>query len=222
MSTKQQVIIVGGGETFDTREDYLSWLENQMTFEPFRYATRKKNWKENLQADLNGWFGSKYEVAYLSMPNKLDAKYDAWKIYFDRIIPHLRDGVILVGHSLGGLFLSKYLGESKDFPVKVSAVCLISTPLSCYSSSTGRGFNNEGFGGFSIELERYCQSDCDFGECHVFHSVDDTVVPLKDSVYQNCTNFTPHTFSDRGHFIHDEHFPELVSVIKQVSSPKRR
>lgn len=208
MSNKQQVVVVGGGETFDTREEYLEWLKTQMRFEPFKYATRKKNWKENLESDLNGWFGKKYEVAYLSMPNKLNAKYEEWKIYFERIVPHLRKDYILVGHSLGGQFITKYLGEY-DGPVP-KAVLYVSSPIVfCWEP---------GFADFGIDLGAYKHHGF---EVHVFHSTDDVIVPIENSLadglrkYNKKTKF--HIFEDRGHFIYDEHFPELVRVIKGLS-----
>ncbi len=59
------------------------------------------------------------------MPNKTNAQFEEWKIWFEKFIPFLNDGVILVGHSLGGVFLAKYLSENK-FPKKIGGVFLVS------------------------------------------------------------------------------------------------
>ena len=59
------------------------------------------------------------------MPLQDNAKYEEWKILFERYIPHLKDNVILMGNSLGGIFLAKYLSENK-FPKKI-----LSTYLTC-------------------------------------------------------------------------------------------
>jgi hypothetical protein len=53
------------------------------------------------------------------MPNPMNARYNEWKILFKKIVLLLDDNVILIGHSLGAIFLVKYLSENK-FPKKNS------------------------------------------------------------------------------------------------------
>ena len=48
---------------------------------------------------------------------RTNARYEEWKIWFERMIPFLNDNVILVGHSLGGIFFVKYLSENL-LPIK--------------------------------------------------------------------------------------------------------
>lgn len=62
------------------------------------------------------------------MPNGNNAQYIEWKIWFERLLPFLNDGVILIGHSLGGIFLAKYLSEN-NFSIKVRAAILIAAPF---------------------------------------------------------------------------------------------
>jgi predicted alpha/beta-fold hydrolase len=47
------------------------------------------------------------------MPNKLNARYHEWKIFFEGILSKLdrEDEITLVGGSLGGCFLLKYFSE---------------------------------------------------------------------------------------------------------------
>ena len=53
------------------------------------------------------------------MPCKFMVDYEAWKIWFERHFQFLQKEVILIGWSLGGRFLLKYLSENK-FPFKIS------------------------------------------------------------------------------------------------------
>src|SRR3989344_3659970 len=104
---KTQIVVIHGGDTFDTYEQYLSFLKNyKIDFERFR--ENKKDWKATLAEKL----GENYEVISHSMPNKRNAKYIEWKIWFEKFIPFLNPEVILVGHSLGGAFLAKYFSEN--------------------------------------------------------------------------------------------------------------
>ncbi len=71
--------------------------------------------------------GKKFEVIYPEMPNPDNAKYLEWKIWFEKLFPYLRNDVVLVGHSLGGIFLVKYFSENK-FPKRIAATMLVAAP----------------------------------------------------------------------------------------------
>lgn len=123
MTKKKQIILIHGGDTFDTYEEYLEFLKDwQIDFE--RIRQRKKDWKETLAEKLGG----EYEVIAPKMPNKQNAKYLEWKIWFEKVIPYLEAEVTLVGHSLGGIFLAKYLSENQ-FPKRILGVFLVAA---CY------------------------------------------------------------------------------------------
>ena len=47
------------------------------------------------------------------MPNSMNARYKEWKIMFNKFLPFFKNNLVLVGHSLGGIFLAKYLSENK-------------------------------------------------------------------------------------------------------------
>lgn len=65
--------------------------------------------KEKLQEQL----GSDFLVYQPQFPNKQNAQYPEWKLFFEKTIAQLEDGLILIGHSLGASFLVKYLSENK-------------------------------------------------------------------------------------------------------------
>jgi len=193
---KRQVIVIHGGNSFKTHGAYIAFLKNRRI--NFRHYLREKsNWKKGLGKEL----GRSYEVILLDMPNKLNAKYAEWKIWFEKFIPHFKSGVVLIGHSLGGLFLAKYLSEN-NFSKAIRATALVSPPWSR--------------GDFRLKknLRRLEEQG---GKIFLYQSKDDRLVPF--------TNFrkyrvalqssTPRIFRRKGHF-NQENFFELTKDIKDL------
>ena len=119
----KQVVVIGGGTTFARYEDYIESLRTKVVrIDRIAYSP---SWKQSLQERL----GSEYLVLIPSMPNTANAKYSEWKIYFDRVVEVLEDDCILLGHSMGGIFLAKYLSENK-LPIRIGATVLIAAPFS--------------------------------------------------------------------------------------------
>ena len=97
---KKQVIVIHGGDTFDTYKEYINFLENyNLDFKKLQ----QKGWKSSLAEDL----GKDFEVISPRMPNAMNAKYKEWKIMFEKFFPYLKNNLILIGHSLGGIFFGK-------------------------------------------------------------------------------------------------------------------
>lgn len=194
---KKQVVVIHGGDTFETYEEYLDFLHKyEINIE--RYKTHKDDWKPWLREAL----GEAYEVIIPVMPNKFNAQFEEWKIWFEKIIPFLNDEVILVGHSLGGTFLAKYLSEN-NFPKKIKAVFLVSA---VYDKDC------EGYPLANFVLPE--KLDLQTENIYLYHSNDDVVVPV--SALQQFQTALPQShvtiFENRNH-INQEEFPELVSHI---------
>jgi uncharacterized protein len=208
MSDAQQVILIHGGETFDNYEDYLDFLKNyEIDFE--RAGTDIKRWKDNLSEDL----GSGFEVIAPSMPNKMNAKYVEWKIWFEKFIPFFKDGIILVGHSLGATFIAKYLSEN-DFEKRVIAVFLVAP---AYDSE------NADYSMADFELRGDLKRlEWQVGQIFVYHSKDDEVVSFEELHKFRIAlgNATFRIFEDRGHFVDQQNFPELAQDIQGVPKNK--
>lgn len=115
----KQIVVIGGGDAFPTYDAYLSFLKN-FKAENIDYFKETPNWKSSLQEVL----GDEYEVLAPRMPNKSNAKYVEWEIWFEKMFPFLNGEVILVGHSLGASFLAKYLSE-EQFPKRFSQHSLL-------------------------------------------------------------------------------------------------
>lgn len=193
----RQVVVIHGGNTYNTYEEYISDL-NQKELDIDRLGFR--DWKSRLGEEL----GEKFNVIALSMPNKQNARYAEWKIWFEKLVPHLNESVVLIGHSLGGLFLAKYLAEEK-LPVRVSATLLVAAPY------------DVGIKDFTLpsSLSQFANQG---GSIYIFHSTDDVVVPFYDAEKYKAAlpNATLCKLQDRGHF-NTETFPEIITAVRQAS-----
>lgn len=199
---KKQIIVIHGGDTFETYDKYLTFLRNyEINIE--RYKTNKDDWKPWLREKL----GDEYEVILPIMPNKTNAVFSEWKLWFEKLIPFLDDGVVLVGHSLGGAFLVKYLSENK-FPKKISGVFLVGAVYD-------KDFEGYPLVSFSLPITLNLQTDNIF----LYHSEDDPVVPFsalgdyKKALPQAITTI----FKDRQH-LNQVEFLELAEDVLQLMS----
>ncbi len=196
----KQIIIIHGGEAFATHEEYLDYLKNREVTREYFYP--RKNWKNNLSKEL----GADWEILIPRMPCQDNAKYAEWKIWFERLFPFVEDGTILLGGSLGGIFLAKYLSENK-FPKKVKALFLVAAPHS----------DMEGSVSFDLKKPlKNIEEQCD--NIHLYQNQDDPLVSFAEAEkYQKeLPEAKLHIFKDRGHFL-QEHFPEIVEDIKKVA-----
>lgn len=197
-----QVFVIHGGSAFNTYAEYLTALQakSDITLERLRSI----DWKSSLGKKL----GSNFDVYLPQMPNKQNAKYLEWKIYFEKLIPLMQPNVILVGHSLGGIFLAKFLSE-ETFPKPILATLLVAAPFNSPIEHPVADFI------LPESLERLATQG---GKITLYHSQDDTIVPYLNALnYKTAlTNATLHTFANQGHFI-EESFPELVQDIQRLA-----
>ena len=198
---KKQIIFIHGGETFDTYDDYVEYLRG-CEFDP--YKERGRMWKDSLGEKL----GSDFEVIAPQMPGQKNAKYLEWKLWFEKVIPYIDDDVVIVGHSLGGIFVAKYLSEN-DFPKKILATYLIAPPYDDKDSEYS-------LAGFVLPdtLEKF---EKQVGKIFIYQSRDDTLVPFvsAEKYAKDLPKATIVAFEDRGHFLQEE-FPELIESIKNL------
>lgn len=202
MNMKKQVIVIHGGDTFSSYGEYLDDLKNK-TVDSLHYF-KSKDWKDFLQEEL----GEGYEVIRPKMPNKQNAKYVEWKIWFEKILPLLNDEIILIGHSLGAIFLPKYLSEN-SISKKVLGTFLVSAPF----DSQDADYELADFT-LSSDLSGIEQQG---GKIFLYHSKDDPAVRFADlAKYQRVLpGAEAKTFEVRGHFTQEE-FPEIVRDIKSL------
>ena len=193
----KQVVVIHGGDTFETYDAYLAFLRDfEISID--RYTSSKSDWKPWLREKL----GTDYEVILPVMPNKTNAQFEEWKLWFEKLIPFLNDGVVLVGHSLGGAFLAKYL-SLYTFPKKIHGVFLVSAVY----DGDSEGYS---LASFSLPSTLNLQTDAVF----LYHSEDDSVVPLSalESYKKAIPQAVTRIFTDRKH-INQTEFPELAEDI---------
>lgn len=199
---KRQVIAVHGGTTFDTEAQYLAFIKTrELTLERLRQGD---DWKGNLAQDL----GSDFDVLLPRMPNGTNARYGEWRTWFARCAALLDDDAILIGQSLGGIFLAKYLAE-ETLPKRVKATILVAAPFDDCSTE-------ESLTDFTLPSS-LTKLITQAGAIHLFQSADDPMVPVVEvSKYQAALpHGEVHLFSDRAHF-NQKHFPEIVDLIKSL------
>lgn len=198
---KRQVFVIHGGNAFEKCEEYLERLKTKdISLEKLR----SRGWKMQLGEKL----GDDFDVLNPQMPNQQNARYLEWKIWFERLVPLMATEVILVGHSLGGLFLAKYLSENK-LPHRILGVFLVAAPYNTPTQHPKVDFI------ITEKLDLFAKQA---GKIFLYHSTDDTIVPYSNALeYQKALpSATLRTFDDRVHF-NGEDFPELEEDIRVLN-----
>lgn len=200
MKNKTQLFVIHGGNTFKNDKEYFRYLKTR----PISLERRNRYY----EADFDKNLGKNFEIIRPRMPLQDYAKYKDWKIYFERYIPYLHNNVILMGGSLGGIFLAKYLSENK-FPKKILSTYLICPPFDNTLPEETLA------GGFKLKAD-LSLLEKQAGNLRLLFSKDDDVVPVSHTkkfekklkkakiiIYK----------SKNGHFKISK-FPELVRMIK--------
>lgn len=198
---KQQVLIIHGGTSFRNNKSYIEYLKNKsVDLDRFRY---KPNWKETLAADL----GDDYDVLFPKMPNGMNAQYSEWKIWFDKILELTDKNIILIGHSLGGIFLAKYLSENQ-INKNLVATILVAAPI--------RSTSDEDLASFELK-KSLRKLDEQSNGIFIVHAEDDPVVPVNHArQFKKLLSNAKLMILPSGEHFKIEHFPEIVEIINKL------
>ena len=206
--TKTNIIIIHGGMNFKTYNDYLFWLENEWEFE---YSKKDNvNWKNN-DKFLERFSKRKFNIVVPKMPNNLNAKYRDWEIVFNKIIKKFSGDTILIGHSLGGIFLPKFLSENKlSKNINLKSTYLIGAP---FDNTLPDEYLGKDFDLKKIDLKLFEKQSKNI---FLFFSKDDPIVPFSHmkkfkSILKNSKEVV---FSKKGHFNQSD-FKELFNHISK-------
>lgn len=190
-SKVSKVIVVGGGEIFNTYSDYIAWLKK------LKLRDSSPSWKSNLATNF-----AKYNVNVIKtfMPNTFNAKYLEWKITFDKYINQCDTQTTLIGHSLGAMFLLKYLNENSVIENQVISVHLVAPQFEdafTFTTSTKQLPNSNKY--------------------YFYQSKDDDLVTYENSTTKKIqelglTKNNIRLYSQRGHFL-GQQFPEIIEDI---------
>jgi predicted alpha/beta hydrolase family esterase len=123
-----------------------------------------------LVASLQRVLGADYEVSYPKMPNEDAPSYVEWAVQIDKEIASLDGELVLVGHSVGGYILIKYLCEKGVTDKQITGVHIIAAPFP-------GGDENWQFEGFSLPDNFGTRLPTE-SKIYLYHSRDDETVPF--------------------------------------------
>jgi hypothetical protein len=205
MKNKHQVIFIRGGEAFDNKKEFYAYLKKR-TYDPYE---KRRNWRDWLEWSLC----EQFDLFAPVMPNKQWADYVAWKIWFEKLFPFIKKSknirLILIGHSLGAIFLAKYLSENK-FPKKIDQLHLVSPVFD------NQGLVGEKVGNFKLTAAKLKNVGPQIKHIFIYHSTDDPLVPFEHSIkyLKHLKKAEFFEFKDRGHFLQPA-FMEILQVINK-------
>jgi predicted alpha/beta hydrolase family esterase len=201
---KQQILVIHGGSIYETQEKYLNALENR---EPkLEWIKFNYEWKASLQNNL----GDSFEALNPNMPQKDNAKYDHWKLYFEKVLDIMDKDIILVGHSLGSVFLAKFLSEN-IIDKNIKGLFLVAPAFN------NEGMEEEPLDTFTIIDKTLQKLKDQVKNIFLYHSKDDLIVPYTHS--EKFKEVLPDSkltlLEDKFHF-NDNDFPQLTEDIKSI------
>ncbi len=198
--SQTQILYIHGGMTFKNQKDYLKYLKTkEISFE------KAPRWNE---VYLPKKLGKDFLVICPRMPLSDNAKYSDWKIYFERFLPKLGKDFILMGASLGGIFLARYLSENKlrRKPIATYLICPPFDDSLPYEDLVG---------GFKLKSDLSLLEKNSKNLYLLFSKNDPVVPPSQAKKYAaRLKNATIIIYDHiEGHFQVSE-FPEIVKMIK--------
>jgi predicted alpha/beta hydrolase family esterase len=133
------------------------------------------DWDDKLVASLERALGESYVVRYPRMPGEDDPSYAAWKGALLEEFASLKDGALLVGHSVGGTILIHALADEPP-KLAVGGLFLIAAPF------IGEG----GWPSDDIDGKDLLARLPAGVPVYLYHGTADTVVPTEHvHLYQN-------------------------------------
>jgi uncharacterized protein len=194
----KQILLLHGGDSYLSHEEYMQNLkESKIDYERLRPQKKWKQWIAQQMPDV--------DVLLPLFPSGNNAKYDEWKIYFEKLIPFFGDNVTLVGHSLGGMFLAKYL---QDNPLEKPVRRIVIVAARYHTNGADHS------GSFKVTSATNLSKSAH--EIHLFHSKDDPQVEYEslEKFAADSPDAIVHSFENRGHFT-DTTFPEMLELLQQ-------
>ncbi len=195
----KQLIFIHGGEVFKSKEEFLKTLR-KWEYNPHKDISKK--WNKRIAEEL----GESFDVFTPTMPCKQNADYQAWEIWFEKVLEYINSEVVFVGYSLGGTFLLKFISEN-NLNLQIDKLVLLAPAVLSTKEQSLENFEPNKNLINSIEGK--------VKQIHILHSKDDPVVPFSDSIFLQklLPNAKLHIFNDKKHFF-DERFDEFFEVLK--------
>ncbi len=208
--SKKQILFIWGWEALENLssknflEQKRNFYKNNYDFNPF--TEKSSNWKDDLEEKIF----SDFDFIKMQKPMSDCADYEIWKTAYEKTINFLWDNLVLIGHSLGAIFLIKYFCENPNKIKNIKKIFLIATPLNDSES--------EVLGSFCVDKTMLQNLEHMQNKIIFFHSIDDEIVDIED-FYEYKKNFIDSEFIELNnywHFIFNKNFPELLEKIKKT------
>lgn len=172
-------------------------------------AGQGEDWKATLAARLGpGW-----EVRAPQMPRPEEPDYWVWKHVFDEVLRHAPRRVTLVGHSMGGSFLLKYVAL-EEHDLEVDGLFVVAAPFfGKYPDWRGPGFILPEDPGPLRQVDPLV----------FYHSQDDDIVPFAhlDDYAGRLPQAHIRRLHGLGHVINQTQLPELVDDLQRLARGER-
>ncbi|MFC5408664.1 alpha/beta fold hydrolase [Larkinella bovis] len=161
----------------------------------------------DLVAYLQDRLGPRYPLIQPTMPDPENPRYEHWKTQIISELSKIEGEIILVGHSLGGSVLLKYLSEEPPCQLLVG-VCIIAAPF----------WGERGWKSRDFALRKNLSRLHRLPHLILFHSRDDEVVPFSHLTYyaEAIPNARLCELDDLGHLF-TEGCPDLVVQIMKLT-----
>ncbi|WP_165823949.1 alpha/beta fold hydrolase [Pseudochryseolinea flava] len=127
---------------------------------------------KKLADNLQHLLGTSYVVHYPEMHNEEDADYETWARQIVDLLKAQDGSIFLVGHSVGGSVLMKFLTE-KDYKKSVAGVFIIAAPF----WGGDKGWKYDGYE--TLALPTTTLKIADDVPVFFYHSRDDETVPFE-------------------------------------------
>ncbi|MDO4781039.1 MAG: alpha/beta hydrolase [Candidatus Saccharibacteria bacterium] len=193
----KQIVLIHGGNSYKSHEAYREHL--RAVAMEYQRLLPKRRWSDAIIEALPD-----ADILLPSMPNSNNAQFDEWVMWFEKMIPFFGDDVRLIGHSLGAMFLAKYL-HMRPLVRPVRQLHLI---------AGGYNAPEHDYGSFEITSATGLERSA--AEIHLYHSQDDSVVPFAElaKFQTDLPTAQIHVFTDRNHFLQPD-FPELKALLEK-------
>ena len=151
---------------------------------------------------LKSKLSDEFKILFPIIEKPKSPTYEKFKKMFASVFAKITEPVVLIGHSLGGSTLLKYLSEERP-DISISGLFLVATP---HWKSNMKEFQLKE--DFQASLKNIPA---------IYHSKDDTEVPFENlEFYENAfTTSTVRKLPGKEH-IFSKGLPELVSDIKSL------
>jgi uncharacterized protein len=166
---------------------------------------------KKLVENLRQLLGVSYEIRYPKMENEEDAPYKVWTSQIKSELATMKGALILIGHSLGGSVLLKFLAEEKTGHA-IAGIFIVAAPF-----WGGDGWTYDGYETLMLP-EQTESSVLHDVPVFLYHSDDDEVVPFKHlSLYsRKFPRAQVRKIKNRGHQM-DNNLPEVANDIRQLA-----